>query len=263
MIHINNDGKPLCGIFADATKLGHYEESDCLACEMIWQRQHPCKKMLIPTCCPRQLEFYNDPKLCDECFEEDCAFFKEKIGCTFKPDEKKNQVKTMTEEAFRKYYGQLFAEDRPKQKIKWVGSAMTSLLSQLRRHPTWLGFKYIRSEMRELNGVQTRLWIYLKVDFILNIKQEIKALETLATELDQVVKPALFDQISQDAKDDAARVEMESIMAKLDQDEAQAQAESEAQEQAEEQAREDAQAKDEGHEDYDEEYERIDNEGML
>jgi hypothetical protein len=179
----------------------------------------------------------------------------------------------MTEEAFRKYYGQMFAEDRTKGKIKWVGLALTSLLSQLRRHPHWLGFKYVRSEIREQpSGTQTRLWIYVKVDYLLNIKKEIKTLEALATELDQL--PELFDQISQDAKDDAAKSEAEAMMNKIDQDEVQAQAESEAQEQAAEQAREeaDAQAKaiaddheQASHEDddCDEEHERIDNEGMI
>jgi hypothetical protein len=70
----------------------------------------------------------------------------------------------MVEEAFKKYYGKLFAEDKAKDQIKWHGSSMSSLMAQLRRHPSWTGFKYLRSELREQPGIesknQTRLWIY-------------------------------------------------------------------------------------------------------
>jgi hypothetical protein len=57
-------------------------------------------------------------------------------------------VNIMVEEAFKKYYGKLFAEDKAKDQIKWHGSSMSSLMAQLRRHPSWTGFKYLRSELK-------------------------------------------------------------------------------------------------------------------
>lgn len=63
---------------------------------------------------------------------------------------------------FLRFYGKAFCESNSGQ-IKWSGESRTALQAQIRKHPTWKGFIYIRSETRELNEKVTTIFHYQEV----------------------------------------------------------------------------------------------------